>query len=144
MKTFTLLLLATLFQFSLMAQSDEKDVKQVITSAYIDGIHNSGPVENIRKGFHPTFNMLRLMENNVKPLPIEEWIKNIETNRVKQSNTPISKVEGKFISVTVAGTAANAVLEIYRDGKKIFTDNLLLYKFTEGWRIVSKTYYRHP
>ena len=144
MKTFTLLLLATLFQFSLMAQSDEKDVKQVITSAYIDGIHNSGPVENIRKGFHPTFSMLRLMENNVKPLPIEEWIKNIETNRVKQSNTPISKVEGKFISVTVAGTAANAVLEIYRDGKKIFTDNLLLYKFTEGWRIVSKTYYRHP
>jgi len=144
MKKIILFLLTTLFQFSLMAQSEENDVKQVITSAYVDGIHNGGPVENIRKGFHSSFNMLRLMENDVKPLPIEEWIKNIEANRAKQGNTPISKVEGKFISVTVAGTAANAVLEIYRDGKKIFTDNLLLYKFTEGWRIVSKTYYRHP
>jgi len=144
MKKFILFLLTALVQFSLTAQSDEKDVKEVITTAYIGGIHNGGPIENIRKGFHPTFNMLRLMENDVKPLPIEDWIKNIEANRAKQGNAPISKVEGKFISVTVAGTAANAVLEIYRDGEKIFTDNLLLYKFTEGWRIVSKTYYRYP
>jgi hypothetical protein len=144
MKTLSVLLIASMFHFSLIAQSEEQNVKQVITSAYIDGIHNGGQVENIRKGFHPTFNMLRLMENDVKPLPIEEWIKNIEANRAKQGSTPTSKVEGKFISVIVAGTAANAVLEIYRDGRKIFTDNLLLYKFTEGWRIVSKTYYRHP
>lgn len=144
MKTLSILLLAMLFQITLIAQSDEQNVKQVITSAYIDSIHNGGPVENIQKGFHPTFNMLRLMENDVKPLPIDEWIKNIEANRAKQGGAAFSKVEGKFISVTVAGTAANAVLEIYRDGKKIFTDNLLLYKFAEGWRIVSKTYYRHP
>ena len=54
---------------------DEQDVKQVVTSAYIEGIHNGGPVENIRKGFHPAFNMLRLIDNQVKPLPIEEWIR---------------------------------------------------------------------
>ena len=144
MKTLTTIVLVVLFQCSLMAQADEQDVKHVITTAYIDGIHNGGPIENIRKGFHPSFAMLRLMGNEVKPLPIEEWIKNIEASRAKQGNAPATKVEGKFISVTTAGTAANVVLEIYRDGKKIFTDNLLLYKFTEGWRIVTKTYYRHP
>src|SRR5258705_496429 len=100
--------------------------------------------ENIRKGFHPSFNMLRLVKNEVKPFPIDEGIKNIEANRVKKAGATIAKVEGKFISATIAGTAGNVVLEIYRDGKKIFTDNLLLYKFNEGWRIVSKTYYRHP
>lgn len=143
MKLVSTLLLAVI-ALTAYAQTDETDVKNVINSAYIGGIHNGGPVEDIRKGFHPSFNMLRLMENEVKPLPIEEWIKNIEASRAKNSGVVNPKVEGKFLSVTVAGTSASAVLELFRDGKKIFTDHLLLYKFTEGWRIVSKTYYRHP
>ena len=125
------------------AQSDEDQVKQVVMSAYVGGIHNGGPIDDIRKGFHPTFNMLRLMDNQVKPLPIEEWITNIEKSRAQQT-TPPAKTEGKFVAVTITGNAANVVLELYRGDKKIFTDNLLLYKFTEGWRIVSKTYYRWP
>jgi hypothetical protein len=143
MKFISTMLLAVI-TVAASAQSDEADVKNVINTAYIGGIHNGGPVADIRKGFHPTFNMLRLMENEVKPLPIEEWIKNIEANRAKNPNAVNPKVEGKFISVSVAGTSASVVLELYREGKKIFTDHLLLYKFNEGWRIVSKIYYRHP
>lgn len=143
MKFFSMLLLAVM-NFAATAQSDETDVKNVINTAYIGGIHNGGPVADIRKGFHPSFNMLRLMENEVKPLPIEEWIKNIEANRAKNSTVVSPKVEGKFVSVSVAGTSASVVLELYRENKKIFTDHLLLYKFNEGWRIVSKTFYRHP
>jgi hypothetical protein len=143
-KYFVLTLALFTLVFNTNAQQDEQDVKQVVTSGYIEGIHNGGPIDNIRKGFHPSFNMLRFADNQVKPLSIEEWIKNIEANRTKDPAAPAVKTEGKFISVTVAGTSANVVLELYRDGKKIFTDNLLLYKFAEGWRIVSKTFYRHP
>lgn len=143
MKILSTLVMAAISSFA-AAQSDEADVKNVINTAYIGGIHNGGPVADIRKGFHPSFNMLRLMENDVKPLPLEEWIKNIEANRAKNPTAANPKVEGKFMSVSVAGTSASAVLELYREGKKIFTDHLLLYKFNEGWRIVSKTYYRHP
>jgi Putative lumazine-binding len=135
------------FFFSYLAsfgQTDEELVKQVVTNAYVLGIHNGGPVEDIRKGFHPSFNMLRMIDNAVKPLPIEEWIANIEKSRAQTPGTNPPKTEGKFLNVTVAGSAANVVLELSRDNKKIFTDNLLLYKFTEGWRIVSKTFYRHP
>jgi hypothetical protein len=125
------------------AQSDEETVKQVVTSAYVQGIHNGGPVEDIRQGFHPSFEMLRLMNNEVKPLPIEEWIANIEKSR-KENPAPANKTEGKFISVDVTGTAAIVELELFRENKKVFTDYLVLYKFNEGWRIVSKTFYRHP
>lgn len=138
-----LILFFSLVSIGLLAQTDEEQVKQVVMTAYVGGIHNGGPVEDIRKGFHPTFNMLRLMDNQVKPLPIEEWITNIEKSRSQQTTAP-AKTEGKFVDVTVTGTAANVVLELYRADKKIFTDNLLLYKFAEGWRIVSKTYYRYP
>lgn len=139
-----LTLVLAIVSFITTAQSDEADVKNVINTAYIGGIHNGGPVADIRKGFHPSFNMLRLMENEVKPLTIEEWIKNIETNRAKNPSAVAPKVEGKFISVSIAGTSASVVLELFREDKKIFTDHLLLYKFDEGWRIVSKTFYRHP
>jgi hypothetical protein len=136
-------LIILLLSTPVLAQNDEQQVKQVVTTAYIQGIHNGGPVADIRAGFHPTFNMLGLMDNQVKPLPIEEWISNIEKTRAQQTAQP-QKTEGIFVSVAVAGNAANVVLDLYRADKKIFADNLLLYKFTEGWRIVSKTYYRHP
>jgi uncharacterized short protein YbdD (DUF466 family) len=125
------------------AQGDEEAVKEVVTSAYVEGIHNRGSVDDIRKGFHPTFNMLRLMENQIKPLGIEEWITNLEKAKKDNPAAP-PKTEGKFINVDVTGNNAVVKLELYRENKKIFTDYLVLYKFTEGWRIVSKTYYRHP
>jgi hypothetical protein len=125
------------------AQNEEEAVKEVITKAYVEGIHNGGGVEQIRKGFHPTFNMLRLIDNQIKPLPIEEWITNIEKAR-KESGTPKVKTEGKFVDVDITGNAAVVKLDLYRENKQIFTDYLVLYKFTEGWRIVSKTFYRYP
>jgi hypothetical protein len=139
-----------LFPIVAAAQSDEALVKQVVASAYIEGIQNRGNIEDIRKGFHPSFNMLRMMDNEIKPLAIEEWITNIE--KAKKENTAQAvRTEGKFVNVDITGTNAvvkletNAVvkLELYRENKKIFTDYLVLYKFTEGWRIVSKTFFRH-
>jgi hypothetical protein len=126
-----------------LAQTDESDIKAVVTSAYIEGIHNRGSVDNIRKGFHPSFNMLRLINNEIKPLPIEEWITNLEKAKKENPATP-PRAEGKFINVDVTGNNAVVKLELFREGKKIFTDYLVLYKFAEGWRIVSKTYFRHP
>jgi hypothetical protein len=138
-----LLILFTCIAASVNAQDDEQMIKQVVQTAYIDGIQNRGSVEDIRKGFHSSFTMLRLMNNEVKPLPIEEWIANIEKAKAKNEPAP-AKAEGKFISVDVTGTAAVVKLDLFRQGKRTFTDYLVLYKFQEGWKIVSKTFYRHP
>jgi hypothetical protein len=138
----TLLILVS--SFTAFAQTEEDAVKQVVQTAYIDGIQNGGSIDEIRKGFHPTFTMLRNMDNTIKPLGIEEWITNIEKSRKENTAPPASKAEGKFITVDVTGTAAVVKLELSRGGKKIFTDYLVLSKFTEGWKIVSKSFYRHP
>jgi hypothetical protein len=138
-----LILLLFALPLATSAQTDEANIKAVITSAYVEGIHNRGNVDDIRKGFHPSFNMLRLINNEVKPLPIEEWISNLEKAKKENPATP-PRTEGKFINVDVTGNNAVVKLELFREAKKIFTDYLVLYKFTEGWRIVSKTYFRHP
>lgn len=127
-----------------LAQLEEDLVKEVVNSAYVSGIHNGGSIESIRKGFHPSFQMLRLVDNEIKSTTIEEWITGIEKSRAQGNATPATRTDARFMSVTIAGTSANVVLELWRGDKKIFTDNLLLYKFNEGWRIVSKTFYRHP
>ena len=133
-----------LFGFASQAQTEEDNVRAVIEKAYVGGIHNGGPVADIRAGFHPLFSMYVLNKEEVKVTSIEEWVGNIEKSRAANPNASVSKASAKFISTIVTGSSASVTLELYRNDKKIFTDNLLLYKFPEGWRIVAKTFYRHP
>lgn len=140
------LLLAFLFLggFAALAQTTDEDaIRSVINTSYIGGIQNGGSSDDIRKGFHPTFTMLRFIDNDVKPYAIEEWIAAIEKRKL-ENTPPQPKAEGKFINIDITGNAATVKLELYRDNKKTFTDYIVLYKFAEGWKIVSKTYYRHP
>lgn len=144
MKNLLILFLFLGYTFAKAQSTDEEFIQQVITSAYIEGIQNGGSADDIRKGIHPSFAMLRLIDNEIKPYPIEDWIAALEKQK-KESRSPAPpRAEGKFISIDITGTAAVAKLELYRGGKKTFTDYLVLYKFNEGWRIVSKTFFRHP
>jgi hypothetical protein len=46
--------------------------------------------------------------------------------------------------IDVTGYTAMAKIRLIENGSRLlFTDYLLLYKFTEGWKIVQKTYMRH-
>ena len=45
-----------------------------------------------------------------------------------------------FKLVDVAGYAAVAILDVYRGDIHFSTDYLLLYRFEEGWQIVSKIF----
>jgi hypothetical protein len=144
MKVVTILMFMAIASTS-FAQSDEEAIKAVINSAYVGGIHNGGPVADIRKGFHPAFIMfVRSNGADVKSTTLEEWITNLEKARASGTPAPADKAVATFKSVVVNGTAATATLDLHRGDKKIFTDNLLLYKFDEGWRIVGKNFYRYP
>lgn len=146
MKKLAVILLLAGSIFRVQAQNPtpvQQAVQQVVLDAYVNGIHNGGTSEAIRKGFHPSFNMLRLMDNEIKPMPIEEWIANLEKNRAANPNGTVVKTDATFLSIDVTGNAAVVKLELARNGKTTFTDYISLYKFTEGWRIVSKTFHRH-
>jgi hypothetical protein len=127
------------------AQTDEDAIKAAINSAYVGGIHNGGPIADIRKGFHPAFIMfIRTSGTDVKATTLDEWITNLEKSRASGTPAPADPAVAKYKSVAVNGTSASVTLDLHRGDKKIFTDNLLLYKFDEGWRIVGKNFYRYP
>jgi hypothetical protein len=119
-------------------------IKNVIKSAYIDGIHNLGDIQAIKDGFHPGFDLLIQDKGHLSFLPIYTWIEMVEQRKAENPNGPAEKTSVEFVSIDITGTAAVAKIDLFRGGKKIFTDYLSLYKFDENWKIVSKIYYRIP
>ena len=126
------------------AQStDEAAVKRVIQEAYIDGIQNLGDLDAVRNGFHPDFEMLINRNGQLSKLPISQWLERLEQRKANPPATAPPKVTGKFLDVDITGNAAMVKLELHRENRLIFTDYLLLYKFGNSWRIVSKSYFQH-
>lgn len=127
--------------------AEQQAVVDVVSAAYVDGIHNFRDPAAIRAGFHPDFEMLILnKEGKLEKLPIAKWIERIEAQNVKEPPPTDGQrsTAAVFPSVEVTGSAAVAKVELTRGGKLVFTDYLSLYKFPEGWKIVGKIFYRHP
>jgi hypothetical protein len=127
-------------------KTEAENIKEVIQTAYVDGLQNyESSIDEIKAGFHPGFKLLGVKNNRLTKYPIYSWVESVKQ---KMAKNPEGRPEGekitcKYKSIDVTGNAAMAKIELYQKDKKLFTDYLQLYKFEEGWRIVSKIYHRH-
>ncbi|MEE4257089.1 MAG: nuclear transport factor 2 family protein [Bacteroidales bacterium] len=141
-----LILLMGTAVFAQKVKEDKEAIKNVILTAYVDGLQNNGDLDATRAGFHPGFELLIFRNNIMDKLPIYNWIKYKEMGKAKNPDPlpedELTSCDFEFIDIT--GTAAIAKIHLSKGGKKIFTDYLSLYKFNEGWKIVSKIYYEIP
>ena len=142
---FTIILIIPLFAQNQADPAKEKDaIKEVITSAYQEGISNNGDVEAVRKGFHPGFNIIGMNKNNsIWKYPIYSWIESVEQKIKDGKYPPEEKISFKYPLIDVTENAAIAKVQYFKGDKHVYTDYLSLYKFKEGWRIVNKIYYQH-
>lgn len=121
---------------------EETAVKNVVQGAYIDGLQNLGDIQTIRNGFHPSFEMLVLRQGQLSKLDIASWIQRVEERKSNPAtNNP--NIRGEFVIIDVTGNVAMVKLELYRGNTKLFTDFISLYKFADGWKIVSKVYHQY-
>lgn len=144
-KALILFLIATMAAagYSTAGTAEAEAVKNVIQEAYIDGIQNLGDLDKVRQGFHPGFEMLINRDGQLSKFPISEWLERLEQRKANPAAASQPEVTGKFLEVDVTGNAAMVKLELHREGRLIFTDYLLLYKFGDDWKIVSKSYFQH-
>ena len=116
----------------------------LITEAYVEGLQNYGNLEKTKKSFDPTFNLLIIGEDNtLHRYAISDWINNISQQKKQYPNGPKTKTSVTFIFIDITGNSAVAKIELREGNKHAYTDYLSLYRFKEGWRIVSKIYYQH-
>jgi hypothetical protein len=121
-------------------QAEINSIKKTIVEAYVDGIFLKGDAELIKKGWHPDCDIVYLKDGKVNKLQAKFWV-----DRMTKDPKPLDpNVTYKFSDVKVTGYAGIAVVEILTSGRHLYTDYMNLYKFTDGWKIVTKTYYTYP
>ncbi|MDE5418389.1 nuclear transport factor 2 family protein [Labilibaculum sp. DW002] len=149
-------LLFTIFLFSsitlLLAQQNDVEkekelIKNVIQSAYIDGLCNNFELDSIHEGIHPGFVLFGSGQGNIlRKTTIHNWIEYAKMGKAKGNKytfqNEFTTIKYQFIDVT--GKAAVAKIDFYEGEELKFVDYLSLLKFESGWRIISKTYHALP
>lgn len=117
-----------------------ENVKKTVVEAYVEGIFLQGNAKLLKKGWHPDCDIVIFENGEITKLPAKYWI-----DRLEKNPKPLDpSVTYKFIDVKVTGYAAIAIIEIFSDGKQVYTDYMCLYKFKDGWKIATKIYYAFP
>ena len=119
--------------------TDTAAVRQVLLDAYVSGVHVERDTAAVRAGFHPDFVMLVDDAGRLLSISLDDWLDRMQLDGVPTSDI----IRHEFRAVDVTEDAAMAVLEIYENGVHIYTDYFSLYRFTDGWRIVSKIFHGH-
>lgn len=148
MKKVFLLIIVTFLALNVFSQNNDaeiENIKKTILTAYVDGLQNEGDIEKIDKGFHPDFELLGIeKDNEMWRLSIKDWKSKVSKQK-KDGEYPKegeNKVSIKFLFVDVTGSAAVAKFEFYIGEELTYVDYQSLYKFKDGWKIVSKIYYK--
>lgn len=123
--------------------ADISAIKTIIQESYIKGIHIDLDEKTVRKGFHPDFSMIVLQDDEITKVSIPEWIERMEDYREKNPGFSKIKTTHEVSMAHVTGNAATVRIDVFKDAKHTFTDYMLLYKFENGWKIVSKIFYKH-
>ena len=144
-KTYVLIL-GLVFVIGLMAaeeKAEKEAVIKVIEDAYLNGICNVGDVEAIKKGFHEDFSLKGIIDGKLSVLTVSRWIEIIKKGKAEGNYPPKEKTRFEYPLIDITGNAAMVKIKFMRGNKHVFTDYLLLLKFSEGWRITDKIYFRH-
>jgi hypothetical protein len=124
----------------MMGNVDKEAIQQVIERAYIQGIHGHQDEETVKSGFHGDFAMLVLQDDALEKVMVDEWLARVEVMKTENPDLWEAETRHTFELVDVTGYAAVAKLEVYKGTTHFSTDYMLLYRFEEGWRIVSKVF----
>ena len=119
------------------------DVKAVVQSAYVEGVHAKGDAALMRQGFHPDFRMLVLRDGKMSAVTLEEWIGRLDARNKENPNAAKPAIKAEYPLINITDNAAVVRVELSRDGKHVFTDYLSLYRFPDGWKIVGKIFQSH-
>ena len=142
---FVALLLVSFTVNTLKFDNEEEAIKEVILKGYVHGAFNELNPEEMAKSFHKDFAIFSPGRNGeIRRYPIANWIANTKSTKESADFDPSKNVwKHTFSSVDVTGNSAMVKLELYREGKHVYTDYLSLLKFEDGWKIVAKVFHEH-
>ena len=120
--------------------AEKEAVKKVVQESYVDAMFLKGDPAAVAKGWHPGCDIVQFVNGNLMKAPAYNFVR-----RFERQPLPLDpKARAVFKTIEVSGYAAVAVLELLSGDKPVYTDMLSLYKFDDGWKIVTKIFYAYP
>ena len=143
MKIRTLIALLSVACLPLAASAnpaDETAIREVIESAYIQGVWVQRDPDLVRSGFAPNFVMQVYWKGELSSRTLDQWIERMKLDKVPREKPG----RGEITILEVTGQAAVARVDVYVESVHEYTDYFGLYRTAEGWRIVTKHFHSHP
>ena len=140
MKRLSLLVLMLLLSALSVRAADSEDaaILAAVDQAYVRGVHTEADPDKMRAGMHDTFIMfVPSAEKGVTHLTRDAWIGRLTADKGR----PDTKADTRVLDR--AGDAAVVKVDLFREGKHIFTDYISLYRVAGEWKLVGKIYHRH-
>jgi hypothetical protein len=123
-----------------MNEQETKAIQALIERSYIEGIHRSQDEDLIYSGFHRDFAMLVRDGEDIEKVDVPQWLSRIEVMKSENPELWHSNTSYHFRFVDHTAYAAAVKIDVYKGETHFSTDYMLLYKFEEGWKIVSKIF----
>lgn len=125
-----------------LRQKDREEIIGVIEKSYVAGMLNAPDAESIRAGWYHSADIHVFLTSRDTCITgkIDGFIR-MASGGVERPSMP--EVKAIYRDIAIAGSAAVAIVEIFADENQIYTDFLNLYRFKNGWKIVTKTFFEH-
>ncbi|HVS30088.1 MAG TPA: serine hydrolase [Thermoanaerobaculia bacterium] len=123
--------------------ADDAAIVEVVDRAYVHGVHIDGDAEKMRSGMHESFVMFVRTNTGVNQVTREAWIERLTKSNPRAASAARPQTTARIVILDRSGDSAVVKVDLFRDGKQIFTDYISLYRFEDGWKLVGKTFQRH-
>ena len=115
-------------------------IKSAVINGYINGIHGSRNKTDILHGFHESFRMLIKQHNELIPVSLDQWLEKLTVMHQESPELWSKETHYSILNVDQNGSSASVKIEVYKGDTYFSTDYMLLYRFEDGWKIVSKVF----
>jgi hypothetical protein len=134
-------LLGVCFAMSLEAETadDELAVRDLLVEGYINGVFIARDAAVVKESFDANFIMHRIKDGSIATVTLDEWLDWLRLDGQKSDNP----VEYEFEYVDICEDVASAKIHIYQDSERIYTDYIGLYRHSDAWKIVNKTFHAY-
>ncbi len=140
MKLIACFVITLISSLMLSAQSPDRIViENVITESYLVPVYLSTNTEAIKKGFHENFTLYELRKGALSVQSRDQWIESL-VKANQQSQDKKKTYNWMFELIDIEEQTALVKLRINENGSIKYVDYLTLYKFKEGWRVITKQF----
>lgn len=142
---FTILKTTSMSAQKNMLKDSREELVNWVEQTYAQGALNKLDIDQLKKGFHPQFNILIPKGDNVFKLSLDKWLEIIQDYKDSSSkvSSGVRNLEYKIQVLDITQSIASVKVEFFKNEQLVITDYISFIRFEQVWMAVSKVSKEH-